>query len=155
MSPALFVLAQLTTEAKVVVYCGNCRNCAISNEGDPAKSMAQKISRLSDILKIQPKIEIAETASEELDNLKRRKIFRKISNELLERSEIASLKGNAPKTEKVFPVLGREMLIDCIKLIRDKKRSMRLLRRYFRFPVFTKIHAPGATSVCCFALPAA
>lgn len=155
MSPALFVLAQLTTEAKVVVYCGNCRNCAISNEGELAKSMAQKISRLSDILKIQPKIEIAETASEELDNLKRRKIFRKISNELLERSEIASLKGNAPKTEKVFPVLDREMLIDCIKLIRDKKRSMRLLRRYFRFPVFTKIHAPGATSVCCFALPAA
>lgn len=103
MGPALFVLAQLTTEAKVVVYCGNCRSCAISNEGDPAKSMAQKISRLSDILKIQPKLEIAETASEELDNLKRRKIFRKISNELLERSEIASLKGNAPKTEKVFP----------------------------------------------------
>ena len=53
MSPALFVLAQLTTDAKVIVYCGNCRNCESNNEGDPAKSMAQKISRLSDILKIQ------------------------------------------------------------------------------------------------------
>ena len=111
MSPALFVLAQLTTEAKVVVYCGNCRNCAISNEGDPAKSMAQKISRLSDILKIQPKIEITETASEELDNLKRRKIFRKISNELLERSEIASLKGNAPKLRKFSQCLVERCLL--------------------------------------------
>ena len=147
MGPALFVLAQLTTEAKVVVYCGNCRSCAISNEGDPAKSMAQKISRLSDILKIQPKLEIAETASEELDNLKRRKIFRKISNELLERSEIASLKGNAPKTEKVFPVLGREMLIDCIKLIRDKKTEYEITEKIFPLPGVYKNTCTGCLSL--------
>lgn len=116
--------------------------------------MAQKISRLSDILKIQPNIEIVETASKALENLKRRKIFRKISNELLEKSEIASLKGNAPKIEKVFPMLDREMLIDCIKLIRKKNRSMKFLRRYFRFRLFTKTLVPGATSVCFFALPA-
>lgn len=152
MSPALFVLAQLTTEAKVVVYCGNCRNCAISNEGDPAKSMAQKISRLSDILKIQPKIEIAETASEELDNLKRRKIFRKISNELLERSEIASLKGNAPKTEKVFPVLGREMLIDCIKLIRDKKTEYEITEKIFPLPGVYKNTCTGC-NICVLLCP--
>lgn len=134
MSPALFVLAQIATEAKVVVYCGNCRNCASNNEGDPAKSMAQKISRLSDILNTQPKIEIAETASEELDNLKRRKIFRRISNELLERSEIASLKGSAPKTEKVFPMLDREMFIDCIKLIRERKPEYEIPEKIFPLP---------------------
>lgn len=134
MSPELFVLAQLTTGAKVVVYCGNCRNCASNGEGDPAKSMAQKISRLSDILKIRPKIEIAETASEELDNLKRRKIFSKISNELLEKSEIASLKGSAPKTEKVFPMLDREMFIDCIKLIRETEPKYEIPEEIFPLP---------------------
>ena len=152
MGPALFVLAQLTTEAKVVVYCENCRNCASNTEGDPAKSMAQKISRLSDILKIQPKIEIAETASEELDNLKRRKIFRKISNELLERSEIASLKGNAPKTEKVFPVLDREMLIDCIKLIRDKKTEYEITEKIFPLPVVHKNTCTGC-NICVLLCP--
>ena len=138
LNPVLLVLAQLTTEAKVVVYCENCRNCASNTEGDPAKSMAQKISRLSDILKIQPNIEIVETASEALENLKRRKIFRKISNELLEKSEIASLKGNAPKIEKVFPMLDREMLIDCIKLIRKKKPEYEIPEKIFPLPVVHK-----------------
>lgn len=152
MSPALFVLAQLTTGAKVVVYCGNCRNCAGNNEGDPAKSMAQKISRLSDILKIQPGIEITETASEELDNLKRRKIFRKISNELLEKSEIASLKGNAPKTEKVFPMLDREMFIDCIKLICKEQPGYEISEKIFPLPGAQKNTCTGC-NICVLLCP--
>lgn len=152
MSPALFVLAQLTTEAKVVVYCGNCRNCASNNEGDPAKSMAKKISRFSDILKKRPEIEIAETASEALDNLKRRKIFRKISNELLEKSEIASLKGSAPKTEKVFPMLDREMFIDCIKLIREKKPEYEISEKIFPLPGVHKNTCTGC-NICVLLCP--
>ena len=152
MSPALFVLAQLTTDAKVIVYCGNCRNCESNNEGDPAKSMAQKISRLSDILKIQPNIEIVETASEALENLKRRKIFRKISNELLEKSEIASLKGNAPKIEKVFPMLDREMFIDCIKLIRKKKPEYEIPEKIFPLPVVHKNTCNGC-NICVLLCP--
>lgn len=46
MSPALFVLAQLTTDAKVIVYCGNCRNCESNNEGDPAKAWLKNFQTL-------------------------------------------------------------------------------------------------------------
>lgn len=152
MSPALFVLAQLTTEAKVIVYCGNCRNCASNNEGGPNKSLAQKISRLSDILKIQPDIQVSATASEALDNLKRRKIFRKISNELLEKSEIASLNGRAPKTEKVFPMLDREMLIDCIKLIRERKPEYEIPEKIFPLPGVHKNTCTGC-NICVLLCP--
>ena len=114
--------------------------------------MAQKISMLSDILKIRPEIEIVETSSEELDNLKRRKIFRKISNELLEKSEIASLKGSAPKTEKVFPMLDREMFIDCIKLIREEQPGYEISEKIFPLPGAQKNTCTGC-SICVLLCP--
>lgn len=152
MSPALFVLAQLTMETKVVVYCGNCKNCASNIEGEPAKSMVQKISRLLDILKVQPDIKISETASEPLDNLKRRKIFRKISHELLEKSLIASLKGSPPKTEKVFPILDREMFIDCIKLVREQRPGFEIPEKIFPLPGIQKSMCTGC-NICILLCP--
>lgn len=151
-SPALFVLAQLTLGSNVVVHCGNCRNCITNNGENPAKSMAQKISRLCDLLKIKPDIEVTETAPETLDNLKRRKIFRKISNELLDQSEIASLKGKAPKTEKVFPMLNREMFIDCIKLIREEQLRYEISEKVFPLPGAQKNTCTGC-SICVLLCP--
>lgn len=152
VSPALFVLAQLTLGSKVVVHCGNCRNCISNNQENPAKSMAQKISRLSGILKIKPDIEITETIPETLDNLGRRKIFKKISNELLDQSEIASLKGKAPKTEKVFPMIGREMFIDCIKLIREEQPGYEISEKIFPLPGAQKNTCTGC-SICVLLCP--
>lgn len=150
--PALFVLAQLTLGSNVVVHCGNCRNCISNNGENPAKSMAQKISRLSDLLKIKPDIEVTETAPETLDNLKRRKIFRKISNELLDQSEIASLKGKAPKIEKVFPMLDREMLIDCIQPIREEQTGFEISEKIFPLPGAQKNTCTGC-GICVLLCP--
>ena len=71
---------------------------------------------------------------------------------MLERSEIASLKGNAPKTEKVFPVLGREMLIDCIKLIRDKKTEDEITEKIFPLPGVYKNTCTGC-NICVLLCP--
>ena len=71
---------------------------------------------------------------------------------MLERSEIASLKGNAPKTEKVFPVLGREMLIDCIKLIRDKKTEYEITEKIFPLPGVYKNTCTGC-NICVLLCP--
>lgn len=152
VSPALLLLAQLTLETKVIVKCGSCVNCSTSNGEDPAKSMAQKVLRFSEFLNLKPKIEISETASEALDNLDRRKIFRKISNELMEKAEIARLRGDAPKAEKVFPMLNREMFIDCIQLIRGKQPGYEIPVKLFPLPGIQRNTCSGC-SICVLLCP--
>lgn len=70
---------------------------------------------------------------EEIDS-KRRLLFRKVLNELKDNSEIASLRGKAPKSEKVFSMIHREFFLACIELIKEKKEHFEIKERIFSLP---------------------
>lgn len=153
--PSLLLLAHLVLGGSVELRCGDCLNCSQRNKSSSVNSLVEETKNLAKCLSLSDEnfinVKIMKLG-EEIDS-KRRLLFRKVLNELKDNSEIASLRGKAPKSEKVFSMIHREFFLACIELIKEKKEHFEIKERIFSLPGVRPNLCNGC-NICALLCPA-
>lgn len=134
VNPALILLSHLLFNTKIELHSSDCERCPSHNGGCPTQALADDCETLCAKLGVQFRPVCAEENDGDKISLGRRRIFSRLSDRLHGISEITSLSGGAPKTDKVFTMPKREMLIAAIELLKARRPGFEISEKIFPLP---------------------
>lgn len=152
VNPSLLLLAHLIFKAEIKLHCSDCKKCSAASLKNPAHALISACEKLSSDLGIDFRPTLFEEKPESIADLKRRRIFSRLSERLQGIYDVASFSGAAPKTEKVFPMLEREVLLAAIQILKAQIPKFEIQDKFFPLPGVFKGKCTGC-NLCVLLCP--
>lgn len=152
VSPALLLLAHLIFNAEIKLHCSDCKKCCAASVNNAAQNLINACEKLSSDLGVDFRPTLFEVQPENNVDLGRRRFFSRVSERLQGICDVASLSGPAPKTDKVFPMLERELLLAVIEILEIKDPKFEIQEKFFPLPAVFKEKCNGC-NLCVLLCP--
>ncbi len=152
VGPALLLLAHLIFNAEIKLHCSDCKKCSAASGKNAAQNLICACEKLSSDLGVDFRPTLFEVQPESNVDLGRRRFFSRVSERLQGICDVASLSGPAPKTDKVFPMLERELLLVAVEILKIKVPEFEIQEKFFPLPVVFKEKCTGC-NLCVLLCP--
>lgn len=152
VSEVLVYFVRLAGNFEIELKCGHCSTCSVGQGKERVKELSTRIQKLAQELTGRENVPIFIKSFVTEPESSRRRLFKSISERYLGNAEIDELKGAAPKSEKVFPMFRRELLLGCTQLLKEKYPDFSIKKEVFPLPAVIASKCSGC-SICTLLCP--
>ncbi len=152
VSPAVLLLAHLIFNVEIKLHCSDCKKCCAASGNKAAQNLISACEKLSSDLGVDFRPTLFEAKAESNVDLGRRRFFSRVSERFQGICDVASFSGGAPKTDKVFPMLERELLLAAVEILRIKDPKFEIQEKFFPLPAVFKEKCNGC-NLCVLLCP--